>query len=73
MIYGHLTYIGFRMHEDPGRVHDDKEQEQYFRFKFISYTAYLMISVYYNYHYTKRLRMALEEQDFTEKEYTNLF
>jgi hypothetical protein len=25
LIYGHLTYIGFRMHEDPGHVHDPKE------------------------------------------------
>lgn len=73
MIYDHITYIGFRMHEDPGHGHDPKEQESYFRFKFISYTAYLMISVYYNYHYAKRITATIEEQEFSEKEYAKLF
>jgi hypothetical protein len=32
-----------------------------------------MISVYYNYHYTKRIKATIEEQDFTEQEYAKLF
>jgi hypothetical protein len=72
-IYAHITYIGFRMHEDPDHEHKDDEQEEYFRFKFISYIAYLMISLYYHYYYTKMIKTIKEEKEFKEADFAKLF
>lgn len=71
--YAHITFIGFRMHEDPGHDHDPREQERYFRFKFISYTAFLLISLYYRYYYSKTMRTIEEEKEFKEADFKKLF
>jgi len=48
LIYSNLDFIGFRMYADPGTSPDDiiELQKQVLKFKFISYIAYLMISIY---------------------------
>ena len=54
---------------DPGHIAVPGEQDEYFRFKFISYTAYLIISVYYSYYYGQLAESAqkLEKSEFEFK------
>lgn len=73
LLYANLDLIGLRLYLDPARHPNPAEQRHMLKIKFFSYIAYLMVSLYLEATYAKKIAEQREEFEQCEEDYRVLF